>query len=42
MEVLICQVLFVSNITHDEFVSAINVLNKCDDTKEEIKNSDDK
>ena len=42
MEFLICQVLFVSNITHDEFVSAINVLNKCDDMKEEIKNSDDK
>ena len=42
MEFLICQVLFVSNITHDEFVSAINVLNKCDNMKEEIKNSDDK
>ena len=42
MEVLICQVSLFSNITHDELVSAINVLNKCDDTKKEIKNSDDK
>ena len=40
--VLIYKDLIDSNISHDEFVSINNVLNECDNMKEEIKNSNDK
>ena len=40
--VLISKDLIDSNISHDEFVSINNVLNECDNMKEEIKNSNDK
>ena len=37
-EVLICEALTDSNISHDKFVLINNVLKKYDDTKKEIKN----
>ena len=41
-EVLIFKGLIDSNISHDEFVSAKNVLTEYDDMKEEIKTSNNK
>ena len=42
IEVLIFKGLSDSNISHDEFVSAKNVLTEYDDMKEEIKTSNNK
>ena len=42
VEVLISKVFIDSNISHDEFVLINNVLKEFGDTKEEIKNSNDK
>ena len=42
IEVLIFKGLINSNISHDEFVSAKNVLTEYDDMKEEIKTSNNK
>ena len=42
IEVLIFKGLIDSNISHDEFVSAKNVLTEYDDMKEEIKTSNNK
>ena len=42
IEVLIFKGLIDSNISHDEFVSAKNVLTEHDDMKEEIKTSNNK
>ena len=41
LEVLISKAIIVSNISHDEFVIVNNYLQEIDDTKEEIKNSND-
>ena len=42
IEVLIFKGLIDSNISHDEFVSAKNLLTEYDDMKEEIKTSNNK
>ena len=42
IEVLISKTLIDSNISHDEFVLINNVLKEFDDTKEEMKNSNNK
>ena len=42
IEVLIFKGLIDSNISHDQFVSAKNVLTEYDDMKEEIKTSNNK
>ena len=42
IEVLIFKGLIDSNISHDDFVSAKNVLTEYDDMKEEIKTSNNK
>ena len=42
IEVLISKALIDSNISHDEFVLINNVLKEFYDTKEEIKNSNNK
>ena len=42
IEVLIFKGLIDSNISHDEFASAKNVLTEYDDMKEEIKTSNNK
>ena len=42
IEFLISKALINSNISHDEFVLMNNVLRELRDTKEEIKNSNDK
>ena len=42
IEVLISQDLIDSSTSHDEFVSANNVIKEYDNMKEEIKNSNNK